>query len=424
MKNAVRTMEKKALPVMLVMLVLLVLGSSLSMALPDSSTRVQGKDCGMGHYFDYNYDFTYDRQMTVGQAYNLDASFMISGSRITDNPYLVDVSVSGDGFQISENQFSLADGSKTIQITPTKAGAKLSITTRLVLDGDTGQHPGYQGIYYDTFTLNDFSIIDKTPVVVPVKNTSTPAKNTTQAPVGGNSSTTKISDDKTINITTSQNGNKTNTSVAVTRNEPSKIPWYIVRITGMVAFVMLSLSVMIGLLRKLNPKKYGKLYSVHCDISYLAIIFAFMHGINNLLDRYMWMLGLKNIFWFSFISKAHTFISLGVIAFYLMLIVTITSLSPKIMVFMKRKNWYAVHLSSYLAYAFVVAHSLFLGTDLNVAKLDNPISIISFAVFAGMLALNAALLLALWLKNRDDQSRKADGKGGEAAGSEASGAQK
>lgn len=371
-------MMKRGINLALVLILVVLAVIPFSFALPNSSTIVQGKACEMAHSFSYDYNFEHDTDMEIGQSYELAASFKISNSIVTTNPYQVDVSLSADGFELSETELSLADGPKTITIKPTKIGAKISITGRLLLDGDDRRHPGYQAIYFDNFELDDFSI---------GKEGSASGSNTTIT-----------SDDKTINTTVSQDGEKTTTNVEVERNEPSKAPWYIVRITGMIAYVLLALSMLMGILRKLNPSRFGRLCSLHCDISYLALIFAFLHGVNNLVDKYMWNLGVRDVFWLSFGTQNKNLLSIGVIAFYIMAAVTISSVSPKIMALIKRKRWYAIHIASYLAYLFVVLHSFKLGTDLSLAELSNPLTLISSILFWGLFAANIVALVIMLIK--------------------------
>ncbi len=256
-------------------------------------------------------------------------------------------------------------------------------------------------MYFDNFELSDFSIYPKG--AVPEGELPEGATDGTAS-----SSTTTVSDDKTINKTTATEGGMTTTDFEVNRNAPSPAPWYIVRITGMIAYVLLSLSVIFGILRKLNPKRFGRLCSLHCDVSYLALIFAFLHGINNIVDKYMWNLGLKDVFWVSFGAKNSNLISIGVIAFYIMLAVTISSVSPKIISFMKRKRWYVLHLASYAAFLIVVLHSVMLGTDLDPTNLGDPLTLISSFIFWDFFAITAVLFFLMVFKKKEKPSGKRD----------------
>jgi DMSO/TMAO reductase YedYZ heme-binding membrane subunit len=123
-----------------------------------------------------------------------------------------------------------------------------------------------------------------------------------------------------------------------------------------------------------------------------------MHGIDNLIDNFMWRLGFLDVFWFSFKSKPDIWLSLGTAGFYIMLIAVATSLSPKIIGLLKHKAWYNIHVLSYVAFVAVVVHSLLLGTDLNTAKLDNPISIVSFVVFSILVTVNVILFVLVMLR--------------------------
>jgi hypothetical protein len=244
-------MRNTAISVLALFIALLML-SAIVQALPDSSTQVQGQNCMRGHYFNYNYDFAYDRQMVVGQSYDLTLSFGIGYSAVTTNPYTVDASISGTGFEVSQSKVSLSSGPKTITIKPTSTNGKISITGRLTLNGNERQHPGYVGTFIDSIELNDFSITQKS-------GTTGGSKTNVSGNTTGNITANGTSG-KTINKTITSQGNKTTVDYNVSQDVPSPIPWYIVRISGMAAFVMLGLSVLIGLLRKLDPKKFGRLF--------------------------------------------------------------------------------------------------------------------------------------------------------------------
>jgi DMSO/TMAO reductase YedYZ heme-binding membrane subunit len=366
--------------------VMLLSASTSVFALPNLNTDRNGNLCEKKHSFEYNYNFIYDKEMEIGETYDLRISFSIFGSKVTRKPYKVSVKIIPDGFKLSKDYFSLSEGDEIINLIPTKPNPRLSIKTTLILDGDTKKHRGYRATYRDKFKLNDFSIT--------MEENSSPS---TFGTIDGDNMMSKITkfDSKEIIKTTHVMPDKINKNINVKVIEPSEISWYIVRIMGIIAYVFLSLSILIAILRRINSNKFSFFLKYHCDISYLAIIFTFLHVINILGDKYEWSLGFTDLFWFDFSSKIRIMLSLGIISFYLMILIIFTSISSKIIRFLKYKNWHFVHLSSYLMYIFVIIHSLFLGTDLDASNLSNPLTLITFTIFWGFTTLNLVLLIVV-----------------------------
>lgn len=383
--------------IFILFLIIFLSNITITSALPDQTTIKSGNLCERGHYFEYNYNFIYDNKLEIGKTYDLDISFFISGSRITDNPYKVNVKINPQGFDISENVLSL-NSDKTIKIIPKTENPVLNIETNLVLDGDARQHRNYEATYKDNFKLDNFLISNSN--IIDFNNETESTNNKTTK----NLSTIKT-ESKEITKSTETNSTKTITNLNVSRSQPSEIPWYIVRLTGVLAYILLSLSILVALLRKINPVKFRSLFKYHHDISIFAIIFTFLHLINNLFDKYMWSLEFKDLFWFSFSSNTKILLSIGVLSFYLMTIIVISSLSPKIIKFIKYKNWYHIHLLSYLTYIFVIIHSLFLGTDLDISNIKNPLTLITFSILSAFTLLNLIFSIVLVIKKINGEKK-------------------
>jgi len=351
-------MDKKRLPILFIFAFLLII-ITVS-ALPDSSTQTSGNRCQTKHSLNYNYNFEYNNNLEIGKIYDLKISFSLKGTEVTTNPHQLNVKIVPVGFELNESSFSL-DSSKTIKITPTSENPSLQVETTLVLNGDNPSHRGYEGTYVDNFEITDF--------------------------VFSSINTNSNNQSSSTNSTNNTNKNTTQVDFDFSLEQPSKAPWYLVRLMGILAFIFLSLSVFISLSKKANYNFSLSIFKYHHDISIFAILFAFLHIINNLLDNYRWSLNLGDLFWFDFSSTARIMISLGVIALYLMIIIVITSLSPKMIGFLKYNNWKRVHLLSYLLYILVIIHSLFIGTDLNLSNLGG-ISIIAFVILAILTLVN------------------------------------
>ncbi|MDR3559235.1 MAG: hypothetical protein P4L58_02420, partial [Candidatus Pacebacteria bacterium] len=102
-------------------------------------------------------------------------------------------------------------------------------------------------------------------------------------------------------------------------------PWYLSRASGLVGFILLYVSIFLGLairtpiLKRIIKPVYS--FRVHCWISFQALLFAFFHGAILLLDKFIGF-SWQNIFipfYPTSYSKAvdGDFLALGIIGFYL-----------------------------------------------------------------------------------------------------------
>ncbi|EKE20335.1 MAG: ferric reductase family protein [uncultured bacterium] len=169
-------------------------------------------------------------------------------------------------------------------------------------------------------------------------------------------------------------------------NSQSEIPWvwYLSRVGGLVAFLLLYISIFLGLTIRipLLRKIFSPIYSVglHCLISLYATLFALLHGTVLIFDK---MIGFKlyDVI-IPFVSKFETnLIALGILGFYLMVILVATSYGRKLI---SQKLWRATHFTNIVLYVIVLVHAVKLGTDLK-----NPL------VFDIFLWANAFLVLVI-----------------------------
>jgi methionine sulfoxide reductase heme-binding subunit len=145
--------------------------------------------------------------------------------------------------------------------------------------------------------------------------------------------------------------------------------WYAARSSGIVAFLLLYLVMFLGLairtpyLKKIIQPRYS--YSVHCWLSIQALIFVFFHAISFFFDKFL-NFGFRDIFIpFAFQAKKlnTNFLALGIIGFYLMIILVVSSYARR---FIGQRLWRALHFLNILLYIFIVIHAYFLGTDLKI----------------------------------------------------------
>jgi len=139
--------------------------------------------------------------------------------------------------------------------------------------------------------------------------------------------------------------------------------WFISRSSGVLAYLLLTLSVLWGLvqsgaiLRPLIPPALA--LGLHNFLSWSALVMAGLHAVVLLGDGYINM-GLLSLL-VPFTAPVQPFwVGLGVIALYLSLLL---SLSFYVRKHIGQKNFRAFHYLTYLAYILVTLHGLGSGTD-------------------------------------------------------------
>jgi ferredoxin-NADP reductase/DMSO/TMAO reductase YedYZ heme-binding membrane subunit len=148
-----------------------------------------------------------------------------------------------------------------------------------------------------------------------------------------------------------------------------QIWWYVTRASALIAWVLLVVSVMWGILlstRVLKPKDSpGWLLDLHRWMSSLAVVFTGLHMFSLYMDHYAHFSPADLFIPFhSQYTKIESLgplpIALGVLCFYLLIAVQATSLILKIL---PRKFWKAVHYLSYAVVILISFHAGWSGTD-------------------------------------------------------------
>jgi predicted ferric reductase len=164
--------------------------------------------------------------------------------------------------------------------------------------------------------------------------------------------------------------------------------WYVTRASGIVAYLLLWFSMVLGL--AVTSKFFDRLldrvftYDFHQFISLLSIAFVVLHVVVLLLDRYLpysiWQILVP------FISPYRPFwVGVGVIGFYLTLLVTVTFyLRKKIGMHAFR----LIHVLSLVGYLGATLHGVYAGTD-------SPLPAMQFLYKAT--ALVVIFLTVFWL---------------------------
>jgi sulfoxide reductase heme-binding subunit YedZ len=140
--------------------------------------------------------------------------------------------------------------------------------------------------------------------------------------------------------------------------------WYATRSTGIVAFVLLTLSFAFGLAatkRALASPRWPRFatQALHRNLSLLAVAFMLVHIFTTLADSYV------RVGWWAWIVPGASgyrpvWTAFGTLAFDLTVILVLTSLLRERM---SGGVWRAIHWASYAVWPFAFLHFLGTGTD-------------------------------------------------------------
>lgn len=139
--------------------------------------------------------------------------------------------------------------------------------------------------------------------------------------------------------------------------------WYLARASGIVCFVLLTASLVWGVLlhtRALRDiDRPGWLLDMHTWLSGLAIVTMILHCVALVADNYVHF-GWAEILVPDASSWKTGPVTLGVIALWLLVLVQGTTLFRR---WLPRKIWKFIHLFSYASWFLVALHSGLAGTD-------------------------------------------------------------
>ena len=178
----------------------------------------------------------------------------------------------------------------------------------------------------------------------------------------------------------------------ITAATSSQLLWYTTRTTGIVALVLLTASVVLGILTsvRFGTEQWPRfaVQSVHRRVSLLAVVFVALHVVTTVSDSY------APIGWLSVVvpftsAYRRLWLGLGTAALDLLLAVTVSSLIRQKI---SPRSWRALHWLAYASWPLAVVHSLGTGTD---PRLDWVILLV-VACVASVLAALAWRLVAGW----------------------------
>ena len=183
--------------------------------------------------------------------------------------------------------------------------------------------------------------------------------------------------------------------------DSTQIWWYVTRSAGIIAYLLLWFSTVWGLAvpSKVLTQVLDQTFTVdfHEFTSLLAIGFTLLHVFVLTIDRFLPYTPLQILV--PFLSPYRPFwVGMGVIAFYITLLVTITFyLRKKI----GMKAFRSIHVLSLLGYLGVTFHGLYAGTDAPLLAMQ--------LLYKGT-ALVVIFLTTYWLVQKYLQNREAEEK--------------
>lgn len=181
--------------------------------------------------------------------------------------------------------------------------------------------------------------------------------------------------------------------------------WYLTRSSALVGYFLLWISIFLGIsiktpvLNKIIKPVYS--YRIHCWISLQALIFALIHGLSLLGDRYV-NFSLGNIFIPFFPQSGQyiepSFVALGIISFYIMIILVVTSYFRENIYY---SLWRGVHFLNIGLFVIVFIHALYLGTDMK-NDMIRFVFICANIFLAILFIINLFLRLFVSIKNHEN----------------------
>jgi len=156
--------------------------------------------------------------------------------------------------------------------------------------------------------------------------------------------------------------------------------WYTTRASGIVALVLLSGSVVLGLITSARAGTHRwprfAVSDLHRKVSLLAVVFVCIHVLTAVVDTFV-PIGLLAALVPLTSHYKTLWVALGTVAFDLLLAVAITSM---LRTRIRAGTWRAVHWASYLSWPIAVAHGVEMGTDMRFVWVDGLVAVCCIAV--------------------------------------------
>lgn len=180
------------------------------------------------------------------------------------------------------------------------------------------------------------------------------------------------------------------------------IPWYLSRATGLVAYLLLFTTVMLGL--SIRTRALDRLAArwrvtdLHLFLSVLMLAFVGFHAAVLLTDSYIGFSWVQLLVPFSGPYR-NLWTGLGIIGAYLLLLIALSFLIRRRIGY---RVWRGLHYATFLAYLAALAHGVFAGTDSTQAWAQ-AIYVGTALVVAGFVVVR----VALWARGAHAQAEAA-----------------
>jgi DMSO/TMAO reductase YedYZ heme-binding membrane subunit len=163
--------------------------------------------------------------------------------------------------------------------------------------------------------------------------------------------------------------------------------WYLTRIFGMVSILALFIVIFLGELKLLGVNKFQKFHHI---FGIATFYFISLHVISAIFEKYQWGKGLSLVDYLgtNFSNKWMVLMSIGAMAFYMILMVSATSMYS-VMAKIGYKRWKLTHYLSYMALMFAYIHSVMLGTEFNHIDMQNVYFAVTTFIFVMLMVLLA-----------------------------------
>jgi len=165
---------------------------------------------------------------------------------------------------------------------------------------------------------------------------------------------------------------------------PSTLPWYLSRATGVVALVLMTVVLVLGLLVARNGRLPGlpqfAVTGLHRNLSLLSVVFVAVHIVTAIADSYV-SIPITAVIVPLTSGYERLALSLGAVSLDLTLAVIITSL---IRSRLNLKTWRAVHLLAYASWPVAWLHGYTAAADLQSGWLFGLAAVCLLAVIAAV----------------------------------------
>jgi sulfoxide reductase heme-binding subunit YedZ len=175
--------------------------------------------------------------------------------------------------------------------------------------------------------------------------------------------------------------------------------WYLSRASGMVAWVVLGITCLWGILlitRMLKPAdRPAWLLDLHRYLGVLSLVTVGAHMATLVGDNWVYF-GWRELFVPQASPWKTAAVTWGVLAFYLLAVVQVSSW---VMKWLPRKLWHAIHFLSYVLFVMVTVHGFMAGTDST--------NIVFFAIACGGVAILVFAFIARVLQGHAKKGQRA-----------------